>query len=304
MNLAAVDLNLLVAFEALVEERHVTRAADRVGLTQPAMSNALKRLRALFADDLFVRAGPGMRATDKALALAQPIGQALQQIRSALAPEMPFVPAEAHRRIAIGTTDYGSIVVVPEIARLLRRKAPSIDLLVRPITNAREAVAELEQGQVDALIGGHLPGSSYCIRQKLFDESFVCIRDAQHGNDHAAISLDEFAASPHALFSSSGGDGLPSIVDALLARHGRQRRIAHTVSHVMAVPFAVSGTDLVAMVAERIARRFSTQADLSALAPPFEVPSFAVDLVYANRSIRDPALKWFFEGVSRIYDNS
>ncbi|WLA48630.1 LysR family transcriptional regulator [Bradyrhizobium elkanii] len=123
MNLAAIDLNLLVAFEALMEERHVTRAAERIGLAQPSMSSALRRLRALFADELFLRAGAGMQPTEKALALAGPIGEALRQIRSALVPDQGFDPAIARRRITIAATDYGDLVVVPELTRLLAHRS-------------------------------------------------------------------------------------------------------------------------------------------------------------------------------------
>ena len=155
MNLATVDLNLLVAFEALMEERHVTRAAERIGLAQPSMSSALRRLRALFADEWFLRAGAGMQPTERALALAGPIGEALRQIRGALAPDRGFDPATARRRITIAATDYGDLVLVPELTRLLRMEAPGIDLAVRPLTDPTVALAKLERGELDAVIGGH-----------------------------------------------------------------------------------------------------------------------------------------------------
>ena len=117
MNLAAVDLNLLVAFEALMEERNVTRAGQRVGLTQPSMSSALTRLRALFADDLFVRTGSGMQPTAKALSLARPISEALGQIRGVFEPGSAFEPARAQRRFSIAVTDYGDLIIVPPLVR-------------------------------------------------------------------------------------------------------------------------------------------------------------------------------------------
>ncbi|MHC1945610.1 LysR family transcriptional regulator [Bradyrhizobium sp. UFLA06-06] len=298
MNLAAIDLNLLVAFEALMEERHVTRAAERIGLAQPSMSSALRRLRALFADELFLRAGAGMQPTEKALALAGPIGEALRQIRSALVPDQGFDPAIARRRITIAATDYGDLVVVPELTRLLRIEAPGIDLAVRPLTDATVALAKLERGELDALIGGHLPESPRCVRHRLFEERFVCVRDART-NRSERLDLKDYAALPHALFSAAGGDGLPSVIDALLARHGLKRRVAVTLAHVVAVPFAVAGTDLIATMAERVARRFTHLADIAVVAPPIDIPAFAIDLIHPSRAARDPALRWFLDAVDR-----
>ncbi|MHC2338657.1 LysR family transcriptional regulator [Bradyrhizobium sp. USDA 4454] len=299
MNLAAVDLNLLVAFEALLQERHVTRAAERIGLAQPSMSSALRRLRALFADELFLRAGAGMRPTEKALALAGPIGEALRQIRGALAPDPSFDPATARRRITIAATDYGDLVLVPELTRLLRIEAPGIDLAVRPLTEATTALTKLERGELDALIGGHLPETPRCVRHRLFEERFVCIRDAARANHSERLSLQDYAALPHALFSAAGGDGLPSVIDALLARHGLKRRVAVTLAHVVAVPFAVTGTDLIATMAERVVRRFTNLADVTVVMPPIDIAAFAIDLIHASRAAEDPALRWFLDAVDR-----
>lgn len=297
MNLAAIDLNLLVAFEALIEERHVTRAGDRIGLAQPSMSSALRRLRELFGDELFLRTASGMQPTEKALALARPIGAALAQIRETLAPQPDFDPATARWRFTIAVTDYGDLVVVPALIALLRRDAPGIDIAVRPITEGRDAVARLERGELDALIGGHLPGSPACLRRRLIEERFVCIRDATHARNGANMTLNDYAALPHALFSAAGGDGLPSAVDAALGKEGLKRRIAVTLPHVTAIPFAVVGTDLVATMAERIARRFAASAGIAVLPLPCEMPAFDIDLLHSRRALADPALRWLMEAI-------
>lgn len=299
MNLASVDLNLLVAFEALMEERHVTRAANRIGLAQPSMSNALRRLRLLFGDALFVRTGGVMLPTDKAVALARPIGVALREIRTALAPEMRFDAATSRRHFVLAATDYGDLIIVPALIRLLRREAPSVDLSVRPITDAGAAMTRLERGDVDALIGGHLPESPQCLRRQLFDEHFVCITDAGQQRDLAQMSLEDYAGLPHALFSAAGGDSVPGVVDTLLARHGLKRRIAATLAHVGAVPLAVAGTDLIATMAERVARLFAASSGIIIQAPPFDIPHFSVDLVQTRRSVQEPGLRWFADAVSR-----
>ena len=299
MNLASVDLNLLVAFEALMEERNVTRAGERVGLAQPSMSSVLTRLRALFGDDLFVRSASGMQPTAKALSLARPISEALGQIRGVLAPGSAFDPATARGRMSIAVTDYGDLVVVPPLVAALRREAPGLDLVVRPIIDTALSVASLEHGDIDALIGGHLPASARITRTKLFEEHFVCIRDARRGLK-TRLSKDDYTRLPHALFSSAGGDGLPGAIDTMLARHGRKRRTAVTLAHVIAVPFAVAGTELVATMAERIARRFARSAGVSVVPLPYEVDAFPIDLLHTRRAMTDPALRWFIELVNRV----
>ncbi|MGX1324670.1 DNA-binding transcriptional LysR family regulator [Bradyrhizobium sp. USDA 377] len=300
MNLASVDLNLLVAFEALMEERHVTRAGERIGLAQPSMSSVLTRLRALFGDELFVRSASGMQPTAKALALTQPISDALAQIRGVLAPTSTFDPATSRRRLTIAATDYGDLVVVPRLVEALRREAPEIDLVVRPIIDPATSVASLERGDVDVLIGGHLPASQRITRCTLFAENFVCIRDAKRARRKARLTRDEYTRLPHVLFSSAGGDGLPGAIDTMLSRHGRKRRTAITLAHVVAVPFAVAGTDLVATMAERIARRFATAAGVSVVPVPYDLEEFNIDLLHTRRAIADPALRWFIELVSRV----
>ncbi|UQD76054.1 LysR family transcriptional regulator [Bradyrhizobium japonicum] len=300
MNLASVDLNLLVAFEALMEERHVTRAGQRIGLAQPSMSSTLTRLRALFGDELFVRSASGMQPTARALALARPISDALGQIRGVLEPTSAFNPATASHRLSIAATDYGDLVVVPPLVEALRRAAPGIDLVVRPIIDPAASVTSLERGDVDALIGGHLPVSPRVTRCTLFTENFVCIRDAKRAKGKARLTKEDYTRLPHVLFSSAGGDGLPGAIDTMLSRHGRKRRTAITLAHVVAVPFAVAGTDLVATMAERVARRFATAAGVSVVPIPYDVEPFTIDLLHTRRAMADPALRWFIELVNRV----
>lgn len=297
MNLAAVDLNLLVAFEALLEERNVTRAGQRIGLAQPSMSSALTRLRALFGDELFIRTAAGMQPTVRALELARPIDEALARIRETLAPVASFEPATAYRRMTVAVTDYGDLVVVPALVALLRQEAPGIDLVVRPIGDAAASLAALERGDVDALIGGHLPDSARIVRHTLFEEDFVCIRDKAHA---MPLTADEYLRLPHVLFSAAGGDGAPGVVDAVLAMEGRRRRVAVTLAHVVAVPFAVAGTDLVATMARRVAERFATTAGVALMPLPYDAPPFAIDLLHSRRSAADPALSWFLAAIERV----
>ncbi len=298
-NITAVDLNLLLAFEAMLEERNVTRAGRRIGLAQPSMSSALARLRALFDDELFRRDGGGMQPTPKALLLAGPIGEALRHVRLALAQGFGFEPASARHRFRLAVTDYGDLIVVPSLMRALRARAPGVDIEVRPLVDPVQAVAQLEQGDIDAIVGGHLPLPRDGARHRLFEERFVCLRDAGRAA-HATMELAVYAALPHALFSASGGDGAPAALDALLLRHGLRRRVVAVVPHVTALPFAIAGTDLVAAAAERVARRLAEAAGIVVLPLPVEVPPFGIDLLYTRRGATSEAVRWLLALITEI----
>jgi DNA-binding transcriptional LysR family regulator len=295
MNLAAVDLNLLVAFQSLMEERHVTRAGQRVGLAQPSMSSALNRLRVLFNDELFVRTAAGMQPTAKALSLARPVSEALGQIKGILDPETPFDPKTARHRFTIAATDYGDLVIVPRLVESLRREAPGVDLRVRAITNALESLTLLERGEIDALVGGHLPDTVRTVRHTLFNERFVCIRDTKLAESAPHLSAADYARFPHALFSSTGGDGAPSAIDTILKENGSARRIALTPPHIVAVPFAVANTDLIASMAERVARTFAQVAGVTIVPLPYDVPAFAIDLLCARRATSNTSTQWLMD---------
>jgi DNA-binding transcriptional LysR family regulator len=172
--------------------------------------------------------------------------------------------------------------------------------VVRPIIDPVASVTSLERGDVDVLIGGHLPASPRVTRCTLFTENFVCVRDTKRAEGKVRLTKDDYARLPHVLFSSAGGDGLPGAIDTMLARHGRKRRTAVTLAHVVAVPFAVAGTDLVATMAERIARRFARAAGISVVPVPYDVEAFNIDLLHTRRAMTDPALRWLVELVSRV----
>ncbi|WLA48629.1 LysR substrate-binding domain-containing protein [Bradyrhizobium elkanii] len=180
----------------------------------------------------------------------------------------------------------------------MRIEAPGIDLAVRPLTDATVALAKLERGELDALIGGHLPESPRCVRHRLFEERFVCVRDART-NRSERLSLKDYATLPHALFSA-GRRRWPAERDRRAAgAPWTEATVAVTLAHVVAVPFAVAGTDLIATMAERVARRFTHLADIAVVAPPIDIPAFAIDLIHPSRAARDPALRWFLDAVDR-----
>ncbi len=299
-NVASADLNLLVAFEALLEEGNVTRAGQRIGLAQPSMSGALRRLRDLFGDELFQRSGGDMVPTPRALVLANPIKEALRQVRLALSQDIGFVPATSRHRFRLAVTDYGDLIVVPPLVRALRALAPGVDLQVHPISDARIAVEQLEHGQIDLMVGGHLPLPRGGLRQRLFDERFVGVSAAPHAAKLAGLDLAGYAALPYALFSASGGDGAPAALDAILAQRGLHRRVVVTLPHAMALPFTIAETDLVAALAERVAHRLSGLAKIAVVPLPVDVPPFSVDLIYTQHSMAAEPVRWLIAVLSDV----
>jgi DNA-binding transcriptional LysR family regulator len=289
--LSTTDLNLLVAFDALVSEGNVTRAAERVGLTQPAMSHALGRLRKLVGDPLFVRTPAGMVPTARALDLVQPIRGALGAIDRALHQVPSFDPASARRPFTLASVDFGSLVVVPPLLSRLRALAPGVDLQVRQLR--MDAIEQqLSEGEVDLAVGVlYDPDDAWMVSRRVFTDRFVCIARRDHPVVQGALSLEQFLAVDHALISPRGRRGGP--VDTALARLGKKRRVALVIPHFLAAPIVIARSDLVLTLPERIARDFAAMLSLQVVEPPLEVPGFSVSAFWHERQAQDPAHAWF-----------
>jgi len=289
--LSATDLNLLVAFDALVAEGSVTRAAARVGLTQPAMSHALGRLRKLFGDPLLVRTPQGMLPTPRAQELIVPIRHALGEIDRALTQQPAFDPKSARRPFSLACVDFGTLVVVPPVLARLRVEAPGADLLVRPL-RSDHIERQLAEGEVDIGIGVLADFESKAVlRRKLFEERFACVVRAGHPAVGASLTLAEFVSLDHALIAPRGALG--GHVDRALARHGLRRRVALAIPHFLAAPIVVSRTDLILTLPERVARTMAAMLPLRIVEPPLEVDGFTVSQYWHERQSRDPAHTWF-----------
>jgi DNA-binding transcriptional LysR family regulator len=293
LHLGAFDLNLLVALDALLVERSVTRAASRTGITQSAMSHALARLRALTEDELLVRGGGGMVPTPRGEALAAPVRRALDEIARALAPPRAFDPRTATLKIRIGTSDYGELVVLPSLVARLLKEAPGVDLRVLPVS--MDLQAQLASGAIDLAITPVRPDDERpgLYAKKLFDERFVCV--VREGHPLAArkkMTLARFAAASHALISPGGKEG--GFVDDALARLGMQRRVAVAVPHFLVAPHLVAASDLVLTLAARIAELLARPLGLALLAPPPELGlvGFTISALWHERTHTDPAQRW------------
>lgn len=299
MNLSAIDLNLLVAFEALYETRSVTLAGQRLHRAQPSVSNALGRLRALFEDELFVRTADGMLPTERAQTLMPGIARALEHIRHALAPNVHFDPASAQgRRFTIAASDYADIVLMPHLVSVLRHEAPGVDLRVTQLNRAT-IYDQLDNATVDLAIGGHLSPPKRMVREALYEEHFVCIADRRNPKlRRRVLDLDTYLALPHALFVPSDDGSTRGVVDAQLDRLGRRRRVAVTFAHVVALPFAVRGSDMVATVASRVAQMLAPSGVIT-LATPDALgdTAFEVEMVYGRGSQGEAGATWLRQSV-------
>jgi len=269
----------------------VTRAAARVGLTQSGMSNALAQLRRVFDDPLFVRSRGGVEPTLRALALADPVRRGLQAFQEAMAEPRDFDPSTSDASFAIAMNDFAELIVVPPLVRALARRAPGVSLQVLP---AWGDAPGLGTGEVDVAIlspGPQRPPGTKS--EPLLDDDLVCIVRKGHPRIRGRLTLPAYLRESHVLVSQERGGS--SAVDTVLARMGKQRRIAARVPRFFMVPTLVAETDLVGMVDSRIAKHFARHHPLRILKRPIRLPKpkeWAYHLYWHVRSDGDPARAW------------
>ncbi|MFJ4387052.1 LysR family transcriptional regulator [Pseudomonas sp. NPDC089408] len=282
-----LDLNLLRALDALLDERSVTRAAERLSLTQPAVTGMLNRLRESFDDPLFVRAQRGIVPTIRAEALARPVKQLLADVEGMLQPDS-FDPQTAEMIIKVASTDYALRAIVVPFLSALRQQAPNIKISVLPIDDQLLHV-QMDRGDVDiALVDtdAAVPGLH---TEFLFNERYVCVMRADHPDAKSStLSLDRFCALDHVLVSPSGG-GFCGVTDEALRRIGRARRVTVSVTSFLVLPEILSVSDLIAVVPHRLAIR---QTGLAIVDPPVDIPGFSKLLAWHERTARDAGHRW------------
>jgi len=294
IDLRRADLNLLVVFQVLLAERHVGRAAERLALTQSAASHALARLRDLFADPLFVRHPKGVEPTARALALAPEITEILSRAQSLLASPV-FDPSLA-RSFTLATIDLTvPTIIVPLIAHL-RRVAPAIDLRVVPLVR-EHVVAAFDRQEIDIAILNFPDPPARIARLPVLKDRYVGIARRGHpAFKRRPLTAKAYAALPHLLFSPRGDPA--GIVDQPLAQlSGVRRRVVMTIPHIAAVPLIVARTDLVSVIAERIARIYAAEYGLRLFDPPVKLPEFTVSVLTSAARASDPALQWLQQQV-------
>jgi DNA-binding transcriptional LysR family regulator len=290
MDIKDIDLNLLKAFDALLRMRHVTKAGTAVGLSQPAMSFALAKLRTLFGDPLFVRTSQGMEPTSRAAELAEPVRRMLELVRSEILPQPEFIPADTDRIFALNLSDVGEMVFLPRLLKRFDTSAPSARVKVVAVAAGQLEIA-LGAGDVDLAIG-YFPNikSANIHRRSLYRHSFVCIMRADHPQIGDSLSLEQFAAAPHLVVQPEGRS--QEVFEAALVKHGIQRRIRFNLQRFTGVPNLIAESEMIAAVPLAVGRRFARLYNIKALPLPFEVPEYDLCQYWHARFHHDPANRW------------
>jgi DNA-binding transcriptional LysR family regulator len=291
MELKDVDLNLLVVFNELLTERRVSAVAAKLGLSQPAVSNILNRLRKLLGDELFLRTSRGMEPTPYALQLAEPIGYALTTIHGALNERTVFAPATSSRRFTLGLSDMGEVSFLPRLIERLDELAP--DVSISTVRGRREDLAEaMEAGSVDLALGtlSQLPAGFF--QRRLFVQRYVCMFRKGHPLDKGTITQEEYCAAHHLVVMPPGS--AHAQVSDFIERRGIKRNVRLTVSNYTPVGYILGAgnSKLVATVPESYAVRCIEPFGLSYVAHPFHVPQISVNLFWHAKFHRESGNMW------------
>ena len=300
INLAKLDLNLLVAFDALMAERSVTRAAGRIGLRQSAMSHNLARLRLLFGDELLTRGPEGMRPTPRASALIEPVRAALSQIENIVSHTTEFDPRTEQRVFRIGLPDSMEVLLIPGLLSHLQQEAPGLRLRLNTIVDEAQVLEDLDADRLDLAIGfGRFEHGQVHHKLKLLGRgTYLCMFNADLVDVSPPISLDDYVRLPHVLTSLRQGER--GIVDDALARLGLDRKVVLTTPRFLAVPYLVLGAPVVTTMHAQLARRFAQALGLTLSPAPVELPEIIISLLWHASYDQDPAHKWLRDTIIHL----
>jgi DNA-binding transcriptional LysR family regulator len=292
MNVDKLDLAALKALEALLAERSVTRAADRLGLSQPAMSAQLRRLRDAFGDPILTRVPGGSAPTPRALALQQPVSEILGRVRGLLdAGTERFAPRALRTRLCVVATDYVAHIVLGRVVRQLQLEAPGVhlDLRLADRTRVRE---RMEQGDVDLGIGTTNVPTGRLHFRALYRDAALCIGSRQHHPAREPFALSRFGALAHVRIAPAKPSFYDEALDRTLERHGVARRVVLTVQDFLVVPDVVRASPVVATVPARLLQGIDT-SDLVTGPPPVDLPEMPIGMYWHERTDKSPMHRWF-----------
>lgn len=299
MNLSKVDLNLFVVFDAIYTEANLTRAGEIVGITQPAVSNSLSRLRTLFNDPLFVRTSKGMSPTPAARTIIGPVRQALALIRASVQNSEDFSPATSDKLYRMSMSDLAEMLLLPSLFKLLRLQAPKVDV-ESYMVKRRDIGRELASGGLDLAIDAPLIMDPHVKSISLVMDEQVCVFRSDHTEVGDKLTLDNYLSLNH-LHVSSRKRGLGQ-VDLELGKLGAKRRVALRTRHYLMTPSILEQTDLVLTIPKRFAEYVTTKHKLRYLRLPFRVPLHEVHLFWHESTDQDPANRWMREIIQAFYN--
>jgi len=302
MELHDLDMNLLVVFNQLLLDRRVSTAALSLGLTQPAVSNALKRLRSVLGDELFVRTYHGMQPTPYAEQLAEPVLQAMDTLRDALSRENKFDPSTSTRTFRLVMTDIGEINLIPRLMDELARLAPGCVISTVRENQMGLLNEDLQDGTVDLAIGLIPQLRAGFFQRRLMRQHYVCLCRKDHPATRELFSLQQFSAYGHVrVIAANTGHG---DADVLMTRLGIKRSVRLEVPHFAAVGHILERTDLLATVPQRFASISQEHFALTALPHPVPFPEFSVNMLWHARYHRDPANRWLRQLIFDLFSES
>jgi LysR family nod box-dependent transcriptional activator len=292
--LASVDLNLLVPLRALLRHRSVTRAAAEAGVSQPAMSNTLRRLRRLLDDELLIRTGKSYELTARASALVEPLEAALRTIDNEVVNSPVFSPAESHRTFTVAASNAAAATVLCGLAKKLIDAAPDTGLCIVPLARSTDHL--LGDSGVDLVllpetIQTHLP------RERLYDEEWVFVVDADNAEVGDVLRIPDIVRLPHVVFDM---DGVSISAELTMQAVVPERRIQVTVSDFLAIPFLLRGTTMVSVLQARIARLLAAHGMVRIPQCPVRLSRLGIDMVWNPRGANDPAYAWLREQLINV----
>lgn len=288
MHVMDFDLNLLKTLDALLEARSVTRAAKQVGLSQPATSHALGRLREALGDPLLVRVGAAQVLTERAEHLREPVKEALRRAEAVLSPPEGMQPANLRRAFTLNLADYTELAILPGLTERLSREAPGVTITCRPhLWSPMEALS----GGADLWMGVGPPDQPGLVAQRLMSDTYLCVIRKEHPLARTKITLKQFLELRHVQIAPGGTPGGP-LDDALMER-GLARTVSVRVPHFLVAPLLITRSDLVLTAPRRVVESFAEFAGLHVFEPPLKIPGFTVQQAWLARYQADPAHRWF-----------
>ncbi|NJK57421.1 MAG: LysR family transcriptional regulator [Pleurocapsa sp. SU_5_0] len=286
-NLRKLDLNLLIALDVLIAEVSVTKAAEKLNMSQSAMSHALKRLRIILHDDILIRTSREMEVTPYARQISDRVRQILTEIESTLLSKETFNPATAQSTFRIAASDYVEATIGINLVQQLATQAPGIRIRITNLD--KETVMDtLAENRIDLIINARLPLKSWHVEQDLYQEEFVCV--VRSDEALTELSVEDYLLRSHLLVSMR--DDFQGLGDEILKRQQQSRQVIWSTPHFMAIPFLLANSDCVALLPRRMAQQCAKAMDLKLLPPPMTMEGFTVSMIWHQRNTNRPQHQW------------
>jgi DNA-binding transcriptional LysR family regulator len=295
IDLGTLNLNLLVALDALLSERNVTRAGKKIGIAQSSMSHALSSLREIFDDPLLVRSPEGMIPTPRAEQLEAPLRDALEQLQKAIDVPTEFEPASASARFSVASDEIQQVILLPRLLQILHERAPGIFLHTEPPSDAETSYQRLRTGELDFALGRFDSPPAGIHRKMLSTDRVIFLARKGHPRIKKALSKERLKKEPQLLPTPITGGKLPSSLMSLLERRQNGPYFIGTTPHLLSSLFIVSQTDIITATVERVAKMYKETLGLVILPPPIALPAADTHIVWHERTHHSSAHKWLLK---------